>query len=212
METNVTSNNVLADEKGDEEGNITEIQCCDTNQNCLISTITASTSEESFRIISREHFITKDQEVNNDQHQKDGKEWNNLRKKIRKEIDSNLKTMMILRAQELGIKYNSKTGPTTVQTFNDIGQAWHDDDSHKLAIKLNDVMHASFEDECGYEFYMENTIMKKMKLKYDDKTPNIKGSIARMIVNRKCEITKVINKRAEKSHQKKLYPKETRVK
>ena len=49
--------------------------------------------------------------------------------------------------------------------------------------------------------------MKKMKLKYDDKSPNIKGSIARMIVNRKCEITKVINKRAEKSHQKTIISK-----
>ena len=44
--------------------------------------------------------------------------------------------------------------------------------------------------------------MKKFKLKYTkDQT---KGSIARMIVLRKGELAKVINKRSESTHQKKI--------
>ena len=44
--------------------------------------------------------------------------------------------------------------------------------------------------------------MKKFKLKYTkDQT---KGSIARMIVSRKCELAKMINKRSESTDQKKI--------
>ena len=113
--------------------------------------------------------------MNTHQHKVDGDEWVTLRNKVKKEIDSNLKTMIILCAQEIGITYKGKAGPVTVQSFNDIGQAWHDDDSHKQAVKLNEVMHAIFEEECGYEFYMETAVMKKMKIKYENKNANIKG-------------------------------------
>ena len=45
--------------------------------------------------------------------------------------------------------------------------------------------------------------MKQYKLKYGNDL-DIKGSIARMIVLRKCELGKAINKRAQKTHQQKI--------
>ena len=65
-------------------------------------------------------------------------------------------------------------------------------------------MNSTFTDTSGYEYYLETKIMKKFKLKYTQEDNMGKGSIARMIVLRKCELAKVINKRAEKTHQKRL--------
>ena len=44
--------------------------------------------------------------------------------------------------------------------------------------------------------------MKKFKLKYNN--DDTKGYIAQMIVLKKCELVKVINKRAENTHRKKI--------
>ena len=47
--------------------------------------------------------------------------------------------------------------------------------------------------------------MKKLNIKYTDEEENSdKGSIARMIINRKCNISKVINKRVMNTHQNKV--------
>ena len=64
-------------------------------------------------------------------------------------------------------------------------------------------MNNTFTQKSGYEFYLETKIMKKFKLKFIEDS-HCKGSIARMIVTRKCELSKVINKRAERTHQKKI--------
>ena len=76
-----------------------------------------------------------------------------------------------------------------------------------MAVKINEVMHASFNDQCGYEFYMESDIMKKLKIVYSDVDLSVKGSIARMITIRKVALAKLINKRSEKTHQKKIVSK-----
>ena len=57
---------------------------------------------------------------------------------------------------------------------------------------------------------MKSRLMKKLKIKYEKNITNTtKLCITRMIVNRKCVLTKLINKRAEKSHQKKTITKRT---
>ena len=61
----------------------------------------------------------------------------------------------------------------------------------------------TFTENSRYEYYLETKIMKKFKLQYIEDAC-IKWSIARMIVTRKCELAKVINKRAERTHQKKI--------
>lgn len=75
---------------------------------------------------------------------------------------------------------------------------------------MNNIMHGTFNNQAGYEYYMQSSIMKILRFNHEDNiTSNIKGCIAGMIVNRKCVLTKLINKRAEKSHQKKIITKRT---
>ena len=71
-------------------------------------------------------------------------------------------------------------------------------------------MHATFDDNSLYEIYMEGKIMKQLELQYSkyDKYDK-KGCIARMITTRKSELNKLINKRAETTHQKRISSKRT---
>ena len=64
-------------------------------------------------------------------------------------------------------------------------------------------MNNTFTQKSVYKFYLEMKLMKTFKLKYVEDS-HVKGSIARMIVTRKCELSKVINKRAERTHKKKI--------
>ena len=122
-----------------------------------------------------------------------------------KSINDQLKSMMIIKAQKIDLKIrDKKTGELrNVQGFRDIGAAWKRDNDPKVAAKINTVINTTFTDNSGYEYYLETKIMKQYKLKYGDDL-DIKGSIARMIVLRKCELAKSINKRAEKTHQQKI--------
>lgn len=68
-------------------------------------------------------------------------------------------------------------------------------------MKVNDVIHGTFDDQAGYEYYMETGIMGKLRLKDTDNiTSNIQGCITWMIINRKYVLEKLINKRIEKLH------------
>ena len=91
----------------------------------------------------------------------------------------------------------------TRKEFRNIGSAWKLDNDPKIAAQLNTIINSTFTENSGYEYYLETKIMKEYKLKYGDDL-DIKGSIARMIVLRKCELAKAINKRAEKTHQQKI--------
>ena len=53
--------------------------------------------------------------------------------------------------------------------------------------------------------------MQKLRLKYIETENNDKdmGSIARMVVKRKCDLAKVINKRAQNTHKQKVLIKRT---
>ena len=56
---------------------------------------------------------------------------------------------------------------------------------------------------------MEAKIMKRLQLKYDINDYMKKGCIARMIITRKSELNKLINKRTKSTHQKKISSKRT---
>ena len=77
------------------------------------------------------------------------------------------------------------------------------DDSPECAAKINTAINNTFTENSGFEYYLYTKIMEKFKLKYTDDVYT-KGSIARMIVMRKCEWGKLINKRTERTHQKKI--------
>ena len=107
--------------------------------------------------------------------------------------------MMIMKAQSIGLSIKDKNKEIrSIQTYWDIGLVWKQDGSVKTAGKINTIVNTTFTDSSGYKYYLEAQIMKKYKLKY--KNDQTKGSIARMIVLRKCELAKVINKRAKNTH------------
>jgi len=165
----------------------------------------ASDSDEGFDVISKDYFITKGQKKNIEVQKKDGEIWHDRKRKVNLKINNNLKLKMILKLQERGLKFkdSKKEGLSNVQKFGDIGLAWKCDASHDQGVKVNAGMHDTFDNEQGYKYYLESSNMKRLMLKYENNiTSNIKGCIARMIVNRICTLTKLINKRAEKLHKK----------
>ena len=183
-----------------------EINIHSGDQLANVSTITHSTEEdESFREIPRDYFICKDQKINKKSRDEGGKDFTVLRSKILDVINEKLKCMMILKAQQIELQVeDKKTGESrNIQSFKDIGAAWKNNNDNTTAAKINTIINKTFTEKSGYEFYLETKILKQFKIKYADEL-EIKGSIARMIVMRKCELGKAINKRSEKTHQKKI--------
>jgi len=171
----------------------------------LISTITASKDKSQYTSIEKDYFIKTDQCQNTDAKKRDGDIWKTLRKAVIKEIDADLKAMMILRSQEVGLKVKDQDEEKLVSSWNEIGEAWRNDDSIDTAKKLYEIIHATFDDKSGYEIYMESSIMDRLQLKYNEEEGyKNKGCIARMIITQKSELNKLINKRSEASHQKKF--------
>ena len=116
---------------------IDEIAINPTNSNRVISTITQSESDEDYRVIPRYYFITKDQKVNVYLQQKDGDEWETLKRKVNNQIDNDFKTMMLLKAQETGLEYEEISNKISrVQNFGDIGLAWKYNSSQEQAVKV----------------------------------------------------------------------------
>ena len=110
--------------------------------------------------------------------------------------------MMVIQSQNIGLKVKDRKSEETrsVQTYADIGYAWSCDNSPECAAKMNTVVNNTLTENSGFEYSLYTKIMKKFKLKYTDDV-SIKGLIARMIVTRKYELEKVINKRVERTHQ-----------
>ena len=120
------------------------------------------------------------------------------------EIDNNLKAMMVLRAQEVKLMIKSKQGDKLCFSWNDIGKAWRKNDSIDTASKVNKITNTTFDNQPGYEIYMENWIMKQLQLKYEEKSCNKEGCIVRMIATRNSELNRLINKQAESTHQNRI--------
>ena len=167
----------------------------------VVSTITETTD---YTRIEKDYFVTCAQHVNKKMKERDGDIWKELRRGVQKSIDEDLKLMMILRSQEVGLKIKTENDIENVTCWTDIGKAWRNDDSIDTAKKLYEVVHATFDDKSCYEIYMEANVMKKLKLKYKDEEYKKKGCIARMIITRKSELNKLINKRSDSTHQKKI--------
>ena len=170
----------------------------------IVSTITDSKDRTNFTSIPKDYFITSDQNINKEIKERDGDIWCTLKKAVSSEIDADLKAMMILRSQEIGLKVKKKEGVQEVKSWGDIGEAWKNDDSVDTAKKLYEIVHATFDDNSGFEIYMESKIMDRLELKYEEDSLTKKGCIARMVITRKSELNKLINKRTECTHQKKI--------
>ena len=120
---------------------------------------------------------------------------------MKNEIDGYLKLKMVRRAQYLELKVGEGEDAKLVTSITEIGNMFKNDGS--VATKINTILNEDFKIRSGYEYYAEEIIMKNLNIKYLDQEENSdKGSIVRMIVNRKCNIAKVVNKRVETSHQK----------
>ena len=174
---------------------LAEIEYSSKEHISLVSTITQSTSASSQQEIPRNYFITKDQKVNQKYKSEGGDAYKTLKASIVKYINNTLKSMMIIKSLQTGIKVIDKKTKQVrlIQTYNDIGLAWKSDDSTECASKINMIMNNTFTESSGYEIYLEIKITKKIKLKYTEDV-SLKGSIARMIILRKCKLAKVINK------------------
>ena len=168
------------------------------------SVLSTITDTARYTTIEKDYFITSNQHQNKQMKDRDGDIWTELRKGVQKAIDEDIKSMMILRSQEVGLTVKTEGGPENVACWNDIGKAWRNDDSIDTAKKLYEVVHATFDDESNYEIYMEANVMNKLKIKYKDDEYKKKGCIARMIITRKSELNKLINKRSDATHQKKI--------
>ena len=92
-------------------------------------------SENTTKIIDKEYFITKQQRVNLVRKEEDP-EWTQLEKNIMLCIESNLKTKMIMKAQQVMLMISVGGEEILVQTFNEIGLNWKDDSSVEMATKL----------------------------------------------------------------------------
>lgn len=179
-----------------------------------LTTITNSVSEITSKIIDKEYFITKHQRVNLVRKEEDP-EWAQLEKNIMSFIESNLKTKMIMKAQQVQLMISVGGDKRVIQTFNEIGQKWKDDSSVETATKINSIINGHFEECHGYEYYIENEIMDQFNLKYCANDDTTKGSIARMVVKKRVNLSKAINRRSETTHGqtivKKRSVKETKI-
>ena len=72
------------------------------------------------------------------------------------------------------------------------------------ATKINYVVNEGFEIRTGYDVHADNRVMSKLNLKYSDDEKPGKGCVARIIIKRRCNISKLINKRCERTHMRKI--------
>ena len=180
-----------------------------TMSNCLISTITQSVDGKT-RFIPKDYFLKFDQRVNMEYKTKDKKKWLNMRNEIEKEINQDIILRMVRRAQQVGLYFlDENTGEKKLVTsIKEIGTAYSNDDSEECATKVYACLNQDFPIRSGYERSIESVIMNRLNIQYTDPDNTAKGSIARMVVKRKCNIAKVINKRC--THQRKILIKRTK--
>ena len=84
-----------------------------------------------------------------------------------------------------------------VTSLKEIGEAFKKDESIECATNINYVVNEGFQIRTGYDVYAKNRVINHLNLKYSDDEKVGKGSVARMIVKRRCNISKLINKRNE---------------
>ena len=129
-----------------------------------------------------------------------------MKKEVEIEIDKDLKTRMVRRAQQVDLRVASKHGESEriVRSMKEIGLAFQQDRSEECHTKVYTILNEDFRIRSGYERTIETILMRRLKIEYTDAENTAKGSIARMVVKRKCNIAKSLNKRTQKTHQGKV--------
>ena len=89
-----------------------------------------------------------------------------------------------------------------VLSFSETGKAFKFDDSVECAFKINQILTESFDDNGVIPYHCETKVMNNLKLKYIEEENNDKdvGCIARIVVKRKCDLSKVTNTRVQNTH------------
>ena len=94
----------------------------DNIMNEEFTTITKSVKVKSLKNITKDYFVTKRQRVNSNMKNSDP-EWEDLRTRVNKMIDSALKKEMVVEAQRINLKYAEKDQMVMVQNFREIGKS-----------------------------------------------------------------------------------------
>mgnify|MGYP001478366917 CR=1 FL=1 len=115
----------------------------DNIMNEEFTTITDSVKDKAVKLIAKDYFVTKRQRVNNEMKEMDP-DWEDLRTKVNKMIDSALKEEMVVEAQRINLKYAEKDQMVMVQNFRGIGKSWKMDGSVSNAKKINQVAYGVF--------------------------------------------------------------------
>ena len=134
----------------------------------MMSTITENRDRSQYTSITKDYFVTGDQHINTIAKNRDGDIWVELRRAVSETIDQDLKAMMILRLQEVGLKVITDDDEKTVSSWNEIGKAWRSSDSIDTSKKKYEIVHATFDDNSSYEIYMEGKIMEQLELQYSN--------------------------------------------
>jgi len=173
------------------------------------TTITDSVKDKAVKYITKDYFVTKGQRVNTAMRDLDS-DWEDLKTKVKKTINSALKEEMVVEAQRLKLTYSEKNQDVMVENFREIGKSWKMDGSLENAKKINQVAYGVFDAKKneGHDYYLERSIMKEMNLEYTNSNKG-RGCIASMISRRKADLAKNIMKRAELTHQTKISKKRT---
>ena len=127
-------------------------------------------------------------------------------------IEVDLVLAMVRKAQQVGLTVQRNDTQKLCSSLKEIGECFKKDASIDCATKINYVVNEGFEIRTGYDVYAENRVMGKLNLKYSDDEKPAKGCVARLIVKRRCNIAKLINKRCKWTHQNKITKKEHRTK
>ena len=142
-----------------------------TPMNEEFTTITDSAKTCEYKIIPKKYFILKSQRINAVM-KRDDPDWEDLKNQVQIQIDSELKDRMLKEAQKVGLRFGKVDRKFLVENFSEIGKSWKTDGSIENAKMINQVIYGIFDASQGYEYYLEQDIMSKLKLEYSDE---IKG-------------------------------------
>ena len=152
------------------------------------TTITDSVKDKAVKYITKDYFVTKGQRVNTVMKDLDA-DWEDLKTKVKKTINSALKEEMVVEAQRLKLTYSEKNQNVMVKNFREIGKSWKMDGSVENAKKINQIAYGVFDSRknVGYEYYLERSIMKELNLEYTNCNKG-RGCIASIISRRKADL------------------------
>ena len=156
--------------------------------------VTASIENDSeTRRISRELFLTFDDQKVNYNMKTSVPDWVEFRERVKKTINDNLKLVFIKYAQESRMVVTHQNVSRVIVNYSEIGKSWKNDGSPSNQDKMNKVLTGKFRKDKGYEVRIEESVMREHNLSYIDELKGTKGKvpkgcIARMVTRRKVEM------------------------